>query len=71
MNPKNTKKLPNHENACANIPCNFRDCDISPLGVAYLTHAIHTHIDMALYAVPEVHAGRQHLGHCEIRVVGN
>ena len=44
MNPKNTKKLPNHENACANIPCNFRDRDISRLGVAYLTHAIHTQI---------------------------
>ena len=47
INPKNTEKLPNHENACANIPCNFRDRDISRLGVGYLTHTIdtHTHID--------------------------
>ena len=32
MNPKNTKKSPNHENADANITCNFRDDDISRLG---------------------------------------
>ena len=38
MNPKNTKKSPIHENADANITCNFRDGDISHLGVAYLTH---------------------------------
>ena len=46
---KNTTKLPNHENACANIPCNFRDHDISRLGVSYLTHMIdtHTHRSMA------------------------
>ena len=42
MNPKNMKKSPNHENADANITCNFRDGDISRLGVGYLTHAIHT-----------------------------
>ena len=41
MNPKNTKKSAIHENADANITCNFRDSDISRLGVAYLTHAIH------------------------------
>ena len=34
MNPKNTKKLPNHENVDVNITCNFRDRDISHLGVA-------------------------------------
>ena len=37
MNPK---KSPNHENADANTTCNFRDHDISRLGVAYLTHVI-------------------------------
>ena len=42
MNAKNTKKSLNHENAEANITCNFCDGDISRLGVAYLTHAIHT-----------------------------
>ena len=42
MNPKNTKKSPIHEKAYANITCNFRDSDLSRLGVAYLTHAIHT-----------------------------
>ena len=42
MNSKNTKKSLNHENAGANITCNFRDGDISRLGVGYLTHAIHT-----------------------------
>ena len=40
MNSKNAKKSLNHENAYANIPCTFRDGDISRLGVAYLTHAI-------------------------------
>ena len=40
MNPKNTKKSPIHENADANITCDFGD--ISRLGVAYLTHVIHT-----------------------------
>ena len=39
MNPKNTNKSAIHENA--DITCNFRDSDISRLGVAYLTHAIH------------------------------
>ena len=29
MNPKNTKNSPIHENADANITCNFRDGDIS------------------------------------------
>ena len=42
MNPKNTKKAANHENADANITCHFGDSDISRLGVGYLTHAIHT-----------------------------
>ena len=42
MNPKNTKKSLNHENADANITCIFRDGDISSLGIAYLTHAIDT-----------------------------
>ena len=42
MNPKNSKKSPIHENADANITC---DCgDISHLGIAYLTHVIHTYI---------------------------
>ena len=41
MNPKNTKKSPIHENADANITCDFGDGDISSLGVAYLTHVIH------------------------------
>ena len=42
MNPK---KSPIHENADANITCDFGDGDISRLGVAYLTHAIHTYLD--------------------------
>ena len=43
MNPKNTrKKSLIHENADANITCDFGDGDISRLRVAYLTHAIHT-----------------------------
>ena len=37
---KYQNKSPNHENAYANIPCNFRDDDVSRLGDAYLTHAI-------------------------------
>ena len=44
MNPKNTKKSAIHENADANITCNFGDRDISRLGVAYLPHAIHRYI---------------------------
>ena len=49
MNPKNTeKKSPIHENADANITCDFSDGDISRLGVAYLTHAIQTYIDRYL-----------------------
>ena len=42
-NPKNSrKKSPIHENADANITCDFGDGDISRLGVAYLTHVINT-----------------------------
>ena len=37
MNGKNTKKSPIHENADANITCNFGDGDISRLGVANQT----------------------------------
>ena len=44
MNPKNMKKSLIHENAVANITCDFGDGDISHLGVAYLTHTIHTYI---------------------------
>ena len=45
MNPKNTKKSPIHKNADTNITCDFGDGDISRLGVAYLTHAIHNYLD--------------------------
>ena len=46
MNIKNTKKSPVHENADANITCDFGDCDISRLGVAYQTHVyIHNYLD--------------------------
>ena len=38
------KKSAIHENADANITCNFGDRDISRLGVAYLTHVIHRYI---------------------------
>ena len=38
MNPKNTKKLAIREKSDADITYNFRDRDISRLGVAYLTH---------------------------------
>ena len=39
MNPKNTKqKSPIHENADANITCDFGDGDVSRLGVANQTH---------------------------------
>ena len=34
-----------HENAEANINCDFGDGDISRLGVAYLTHVIHNYLD--------------------------
>ena len=45
MNSKNMKKkIANHENAYAHIPCNFGDRGVSRLGVGYLTHSIHTHI---------------------------
>ena len=49
MNPKNTKKSPIHENADANITCDFGDSDISRLGVAYLTHVIHTSLARLYY----------------------
>ena len=50
MNKKNTKKSAIHENADANISCKYRDGDISRLGVAYLTHAIHdTYLYLYLY----------------------
>ena len=39
---KYEKKSAIHDNADANITCNFRDSDISHLRVAYLTHAIHS-----------------------------
>ena len=42
MNPKNSKKSPVHENADANITCDFGDGD------AYLTHVIHTYIHTSL-----------------------
>ena len=42
MNPKNTKKSLIHENADANIICDFGDGDIRRLGVAYQTH-VHIH----------------------------
>ena len=42
MNSKNMQKSPIHENADANITCDFGDSDISRLGVAYLTHVIDT-----------------------------
>ena len=42
MNPKNMKKSLIHENADANITCDFSDGDISRLGVAYLTGSIQT-----------------------------
>ena len=38
MNAKNTKKLPIHENADANITCDFGDGDISRLGIGCHTH---------------------------------
>ena len=44
MIPKNTNKSQIHENADANITCDFGDGDISRLGVAYLIHMIHTDI---------------------------
>ena len=48
MNPKNTKKSPIHENADANITCDFGD--ISRLGVANQTHVhIHDSSDNQIY----------------------
>ena len=40
MNPKKKTKSAIHDNADANINCDFGDSDISRLGVGYLTHAI-------------------------------
>ena len=51
MNPKNAKKSPIHENADANITCDFGDGDISRstsfLSTTGLNHATHkqTHIN--------------------------
>ena len=45
--PKIRKKSPIHENADANITCDFGDGDISRLGVANQTHVhiyLHTNI---------------------------
>ena len=42
INPKNTNKSAIHENADANITCDFCDSDISRLGFGYLIHAIGT-----------------------------
>ena len=40
------KKSPIHENADANITCDFGDGEISRLGVAYQTHVyIHDYLD--------------------------
>ena len=38
MNAKNVKKSPIHENAGANITCDFCDGDISRYGVGFHTH---------------------------------
>ena len=46
MIPKNMKKSPIHENADANITCDFGDGDISRLGVANQTH-VHIHCSLA------------------------
>ena len=55
MNPKNTKKSAIHENADANITCDFGDSDISHLEVGYLTHAIRdTHV--ASWIIVRYHA---------------
>ena len=47
MNPKNSKKSPIHENADANITCDFGDGDISRsrsfLSTTGLNHATHKH----------------------------
>ena len=45
------KKLPNHENACVNTPCNFRDRMSSRLVVGYLTHVIHTSLARLYYYI--------------------
>ena len=48
MNAKNTKKSRIHENADANITCDFGDGDISRIGVGCHTHmASHTHSDIS------------------------
>ena len=52
MNPNNTKKSPIHETADANITCDFGDGDISRLGIAYLTHVIHTYSSTCLGRPP-------------------
>ena len=46
MKAKNTKKSSIHENADANITCDFGDGDISRLGVANQTH-VHVHRSLA------------------------
>ena len=40
MNPKNTTKSAIHQNADANITCDFGDSDIIRLGAAYIIHVI-------------------------------
>ena len=61
INPKDTKKSPIHENAEANITCDFGDCDISRLGVAYLTHAIHLDNYLDYIKIEGVQSGRHWL----------
>ena len=51
MNPKNTKKSPIHENADANITCDFGDGDIRRLGVAYQTHVYIQRSLAGLYSI--------------------
>ena len=47
MNAKNTKKSPIHENADANITCDFGDGDISRSRSRFTHTRTHTHTSLA------------------------
>ena len=66
MNPENTKKnSPIHENADANITCDFGDGDISCLGVANQTH-VYKHRSLALLLLLWFKAGAPRTEHYQL-----
>ena len=52
MDPKNSNKSPIHENADANITCDFGDDDISRFR-SFLSNTCDTYIHTSLHIVPQ------------------